>query len=316
MLRYVTGRIGQALLVVLGAYSLTFVAIQLLPGDPITSFIAANDLGFDEATIAQMKAYYGYDQGLIGQYLSQVSGLARCNLGYSITSGKPVTTELVDALGPTVQLSAVALVIAITLSGAIVTCAALSRSPRLRSAVQALPPLIASVPTFWLGLVVLQVLSFRLRVMSVFPDGSLLSLLVPATILAIVVSAPLSQVLLKSVTTALDEPFVKTVRAKGASARWVFARHVLKYSASSAVTIVGLMTGALLAGAVVTETVFSRPGLGGLLENSVSNQNLPLVQGFVLLSAVVYVVVNLVVDLLYPIIDPRVVTGGAPSSSR
>jgi peptide/nickel transport system permease protein len=168
------------------------------------------------------------------------------------------------------------------------------------------PALFSAMPTFWLGIVALQILSFRLGLMSIFPDGSLLAFVVPAVVLGIPLSAPFTQVLLKSVDATYAQPFVDVARAKGGRPAHVFFHHVSRNAAAPALTMVGLAAGQLLAGTVVTETVFSRTGIGKVLEEAVSRQDVALVQGFVLLSALVFVVINLTVDLVYPLLDPRI----------
>lgn len=313
LLRYAASRVAQAAVVLLGAYTLTFLGIQLLPGDPITTFLTNNDMQLDPQVIAVMKSYYGFNGTVVQQYSGQLGQLLTGNLGYSITSGRPVLLEIRDAAPSTVRLAAAAVGIALLITFVIVAVSDLGRGGWLRAVARALPALMAAIPTFWLSLIVLRYLSFELNVMSIFPDESLLSLLVPALMLAIFLSAPLSQVLVDAVEHARGQPFVKTLQAKGAGPSWIFFRHLLKYVAGSAVTLIGLMIGTLLAGAVVTETVFSRPGVGRMLERAVTNQDLALVQGFVLLVAAIYVITSLTVDLLYPLLDPRIVPARALS---
>jgi peptide/nickel transport system permease protein len=152
--------------------------------------------------------------------------------------------------------------------------------------------------------------------MSLFPDGSFASLAVPVVVLAIHVSAPIAQVLLKSVAHVYEQPFIDVLRAKGAPPAWVFYRHALKNAAGPAMTIAGITVGTLLAGSVITETVFARSGLGSVVLQAVTAQDVPLVQGLVLLTATAFVGVNLVVDMLYPLLDPRILKSGAHGSPR
>lgn len=318
MTRYVLSRLGQALIVVLGAYAVTFVGIHLLPSDPIVNFLANNEMALDPDTIAQMKQYYGFNKPVWEQFLAQLAGIARGELGYSLKSARPVIEEIGDVLPSTTALAGTATALALLITFLIVAAAELSPSRRLRGAILALPPLLGAIPTFWLGMVLLQLLSFRLKVLSVFPDGSWPSLLVPSLVLAVYVAAPLSQVMLKSVEAARAQPFVEAVRAKGAGRAWIFFHHLLKFAAGSGVTVLGLAIGSLLAGSVVTETVFSRPGVGRVLQDAVANQDIALVQGVVILIALLYVTVSLAVDMLYPLLDPRVLRprpGGAASAA-
>jgi peptide/nickel transport system permease protein len=305
---YLAGRLVQAAVVMWIAYTLTFIGILLLPSNPITIVLynESDGAGINPTVAAQMKAYYGYNQPQIVRYFIQLGEVIRGNLGYSLSAGESVSQAIVNALPNTLELASSALVVAFILSGLIVGIAQLSPWTRLRGGVRVLPPVFGSVPTFWVGIVALEVLSFRLGLMPVFPNGSFLSLFVPAVVLSLPLTAVYSQVLLKSVDAVYDATFIEVVRAKGAGKYWVFLRHVLKNAAGPGLTVFGNSIGILVGGTVVTETVFSRTGVGTVLFNAVSEQDIPLVQGFVLIVAATYVVVNLVVDLIYPLLDPRI----------
>ena len=315
MARYLVQRIGQALLVVWLAYTLVFLAVQLLPSDPVTIFLTV-DSAVDQAAIDTMKSQYGYDQPLVVQYLHQLAGLLSGDFGYSLASGQSVRDRISGVAGSTVALAGSAFVTAVVIAVLLVAAATLTRSGVVRRVLVNLPPLFSAIPVFWLGLVLLELLSIRWGVMSLFPDGSFLSLAVPVLVLAIIVSAPLAQVLLKSVSHVYDQPFIDVLRAKGASRSWIFFRHALKNAAGPALTITGITVGTLFAGSVITETVFARSGLGSVVLQAVTTQDVPLVQGLVLLTATVFVVVNLVVDLLYPLLDPRILKSNGQGAPR
>ena len=312
---YIAKRLGQAILVIWLAYTAVFIAVQALPNDPVTIFLNS-DAAADPATIAQMKAYYGYDQPLLIQYFTQLVGLLRGDLGYSLSSGSDVATRIGEVAGSTLVLAGSAFVLSVLFALLIASTASLASGQKLRKALLNLPPLMVSIPVFWLGLVLLQLLAVQLGVMSLFPDGSFMSLAVPIFVLAVHLSAPIAQVLIKSAQEVSSQPFVDVLRAKGASESWIFFRHTLKNAAPAALSIAGITIGALLAGSVITETVFSRAGLGQLILQSVTAQDIPLVQGLVLLTAVVFTGVNLLVDLIHPQLDPRIVTvsNGSPRS--
>lgn len=312
---YIAKRLGQAILVIWLAYTAVFIAVQALPNDPVTIFLNS-DAAVDPATIAQMKAYYGYDQPLLIQYFTQLVGLLRGDLGYSLSSGSDVATRIGEVAGSTLVLAGSAFVLSVLFALLIASTASLASGQKLRKALLNLPPLMVSIPVFWLGLVLLQLLAVQLGVMSLFPDGSFMSLAVPIFVLAVHLSAPIAQVLIKSAQEVSSQPFVDVLRAKGASESWIFFRHTLKNAAPAALSIAGITIGALLAGSVITETVFSRAGLGQLILQSVTAQDIPLVQGLVLLTAVVFTGVNLLVDLIHPQLDPRIVTvsNGSPRS--
>lgn len=309
---YIAKRIGQALLVIWLAYTAVFLAVQALPNDPVTIFLST-DAAADPATIASMKAHYGYDQPLLVQYFGQLAGLLQGDFGYSLSSGSAVSTRIGEVVGSTLVLAGSAFVLAVVLAVALVAAATLARGERLRQALLNLPPLFVSIPVFWLGLVLLQLLAVQLGVMSLFPDGSFLSLAVPILVLAVHLSAPVAQVLIKSVQEVAAQPFVDVLRAKGASESWIFFRHTLKNAAPAALSIAGITIGTLLAGSVITETVFARAGLGQLVLQAVTVQDIPLVQGLVLLTAAAFTLVNLLVDLIHPQLDPRIITASAGS---
>lgn len=311
--RYIAGRLVQAVVVLWLAYTLTFVAITLLPSNPIDMF-ATDDTGvIDPQTVEQMKLYYGYDHGVVQRYFIELSHVVRGALGYSMSTGQTVTHAIGDAALPTLRLAGTAFVVALLIAGAIVATASLTNLRWLRAAVIALPPLFAAAPVFWVGIVLLNLLSFQLGWISAFPDGTFVSILVPSLVLGLPLSASIAQVLLKSVDTVLDSDFIDVVRAKGAGKHWVFWRHVVRNASGPGLTVAGTVLGTLVGGTVVTETVFARAGIGRVLETAVSQQDVSLVQGFILIIAAVYVVVNLVIDLLYPALDRRILltAGGA-----
>jgi peptide/nickel transport system permease protein len=263
-----------------------------------------------------MKAQYGYDQPLLVQYFSQLWRLLGGDVGYSLAWGQPVAERIGNVVGSTLALASSAFVLAVVLAVALVASATLTRSTALKRFITNLPPLFAAVPVFWLGLVLLQLLSIQLGVMSLFPDSSIASLAVPVLVLALHVSAPIAQVLLKSVIHVYEQPFIDVLRAKGASPVWIFYRHALKNAAGPAMTIAGITVGTLLAGSVITETVFARSGLGSVVLQAVTAQDVPLVQGLVLLTATAFVGVNLIVDMLYPLLDPRILKSSDHGSPR
>lgn len=310
--RYVLSRLGQALVVLWLTYTLTFIAINLLPSNPI-EMLATDETGvIDEKTVEQMKRHYGYDHGVVERYFIELGHVLQGRLGYSMSNGKTVTQAIGDVAPSTLRLSAVAFSAALLIAAGLVMTATLGRWQWLRHAVRLLPPIFAAAPTFWVGIVVLNVLSFRLHLISVFPDGTFLSILVPAVVLALQLSAPFSQVLQKSIDTVYASEFIDVVRAKGAGPYWVFFRHVVRNAAAPGLTVAGNILGLLISGTVITETVFARAGIGRVLQAAVSTQDVALVQGFILIVAAVYVFVNLWIDLLYPVLDRRILlTPGA-----
>lgn len=307
MKHYILGRVGQALLVLWLTYTAVFVFINLLPSDQIEIlFDPAENLSSEAANM--IRSYYGLDRPLVVQYLDQLWHAVRGDLGFSISTGIPVLTRIGSVAGNTLVLASSALAIAITISLTVAYISSTTRSARLKGMLRAIPELFSSIPTFWLGLVALHFFSIRLGLISIFPDGSLSSLMIAALVLAIPVSAPITQVLCASVEHASRQGYATVARAKGLSRSAVLLRHIAKNAAGPGITVVGLSIGSLFAGSVVTETVFGRIGLGGILLQAIGKQDIPLVQGMVVMTATIVVLVNLLVDLLYPLLDPRIAT--------
>lgn len=306
MLRYTLARVGQSAIVLLLAFTVIFWGVTILPADPVTIFVAKGEGYFNPDVVTQVKEYYGYDRPAWAQYVAQLTQLLHGNFGFSLSSGQSVTDRIGSVIGETLKLASTATVIALALAISIVLLATTGKVEWLRTFLRSIPPLFSAVPTFWLGLVVLQIFSVQLGLFSMFPDGSLASLLIPSLVLAVPISAPIAQVLLKNADATLSLPHVNTARAKGGSPGWVIRKHVLKNAAGPALTVTATTVGALLGGSVITETVFSRSGLGTVLLEAVSTQDISLIQGLVLLTTVVIVGANLLVDLIYPILDPRV----------
>lgn len=306
MLRYVLARIGQAVVVLLLAFTVIFWGVSILPTDPVTIFVAKGVGYFNPDVVTQVKEFYGYDRPALEQYFTQLNHLLHGQFGFSLSSGQAVTDRIGSVIGETLKLASTATVLALLFAGAIVFLATTGKVEWLRTFVRSIPSLFSAVPTFWLGLVVLQIFSVQLGLFSLFPDGSLASLLIPALVLAVPISAPIAQVLLKNAEATLALPHINTARAKGGTPGWVIRKHVLKNAAGPALTVTATTIGALLGGSVVTETVFSRSGLGTVLLQAVSNQDISLIQGLVMLTTVIIVGANLIVDLIYPVLDPRV----------
>ena len=287
MAKYLIGRFAQAAIVLWAAFTVAFILLQVLPGDAIMIKFQSPDLGLSAAEIAQIRAAYAVDQPIIVQYGHALTNALEGKLGYSVQQGVSVGELLRTNLPPTLRL------------------ASLTPFAWLRSTLQALPALFISVPVFWLGIVLIQVISFRLKLVSVISPGEFEGLILPTITLAVPISAPLAQILIRSIDAVQTQNFVAVARAKGASASQVLWAHVARNAILPVLTIAGVLLGELLAGAVVTETVFGLNGLGSLTRDAVGSQDVSVLQALVVLSALVFVVVNLGVDLLYPVLDPR-----------
>ncbi|WOF22781.1 ABC transporter permease [Microbacterium betulae] len=311
MTRYVLRRIGYALLVIWGAYTITFLLLYSLPSDPVALMIAGSsggegDYAVDGEVRAALEERYGFDRPLVVQYATLLLRAVQGDFGQSIQYGSPVAEVIGEFVLPTLALASLALTVSIVLGFAIAIVANLSRRNAVRTALFLLPPLAASFPSFWVGLTLLQVFSFQLGWFPAVGTEGFASLVLPAIALAIPAAAAYAQVLGESLERTLEAPFVEIVRAKGARTARIHFVHTLRNAVIPTFTLIGLTVGGIFAGVVVTETVFSRNGLGRLLQTAVDAQDIPMVQALVVLTAVAFAVVNLVVDLLYPVIDPRI----------
>ncbi|NTY89172.1 ABC transporter permease [Serratia fonticola] len=308
MLKYLSGRTGQALLVLWAAFTLSFILLQVLPGDAILIKFQNPDMGLSPDQIADMRAAYGADVPLWQQYLHTLGNFLRGDLGFSIQNGVPVSALLAANLPATLQLAVLGFTLALLLALVIAFVSNLIGFGWLKSALQSLPALFVSVPTFWLGIVLIQIFSFRLKLVPIINPGEWIGLLLPIATLAIPISAPLAQILIRSIDSVQTQPFVAVARAKGASRSGVLWRHVARNAMLPVLTIAGILFGELIAGALITETVFGRSGLGQLTQQAVVNQDVAVLQAVVMISAAAFVFLNLLVDLLFPLLDPRLKT--------
>jgi peptide/nickel transport system permease protein len=309
--RYVIKRVAQALGVLWAAYTVSFLVLDFLPGDPVSAMAGAGaDSGqVDPAQLARLRHEYGFDKPVLVQYADHIGDAVRGDFGDSVSTGRPVTSALGDALPQTLTLTGTALLLAVVLGGSLAMLATYTSRRWLRQLLLSLPPLGVSVPTFWVGLLLVELFSFRLRWFPAFGNDGWRGLVLPALTLAIPTGALVAQVLAKSLLTALDQAYVETARAKGAGRLRIHLRHALRNASLPALTVVGLLAGQLIAGSVVVETVFSRDGLGRVTAAAVTAQDIPLVQGVVVFGALIFVLANLLVDLVYPLLDPRIVVG-------
>lgn len=316
MARYLGRRLLQAVGVLWAAYTVSFLVLYALPADPVRLLAGGDATDVTGAQLDELRAKYGLDQPLVVQYLVQLGRVLRGDLGTSIVTGRPVTQILGEAIPPTAQIAAVGFALAVVFGGGLAFFATYTRSRRLQDFLIGLPPLGVAVPSFWLGLLLIQWFSFTIPLFPAVGDGGPASIVLPAVTLAIPTGATIAQLLAKSLDTTLREPYIDTAWAKGARRGRVHVRHALRNAALPALTMTGLIIGQLLAGTVVTETVFSRPGVGRVTASAVQQQDIPVVQGVVLFAATVFVVANLLVDLVYPLFDPRIVLTGGPRRRR
>ncbi|MFL1375902.1 ABC transporter permease [Nocardiopsis protaetiae] len=308
MIAYLGRRLLQAAVVLWAAYTLAFALLFLLPGDAVSLMLrgGAQEVFADAGQEQALRERWGFDEPPAVQYLAMLGRTLTGDLGTSLSSGRPVTEAIGQALPATAWLAGAGLGLAVLLGGGVALAATWTRSPLLARVLGSLPPLGVAMPTFWVGLLLIQVVSFQWGLLPALGDLTPAGLVLPALTLALPTAALLAQVLGTGLAVELDRPYAATARAKGASRTRVHLGHALRNAVIPALTLTGVLAGELLAGTIVVETVFSRPGVGRLTAAAVQTQDLPLLLGIVLFAAVVFVLANLLVDLLYPFLDPRV----------
>ncbi|GFJ95330.1 peptide ABC transporter permease [Phytohabitans rumicis] len=309
MLRYILGRLAQAVGVLWAVFTVTFVVLYLLPSNPVALLLAAGDVQVEDLSpeqLAALEAKYGLDEPVYVQYFDQLWQLVRLDFGNSISKNVPVSQLLVPRLGSTLALGMTAILLTVVVGVAVAYLAAYVQWRPARVLLRRLPAVGVSFPPFFIGLLLIQVFAFSLGWLPATGSDGWQTLILPAITMAIPTSAMLAQVLTRSLDDSLAEPYITTARAKGLSRHVVQARHALRNAALPALTLLGMLLGATVAEAVVVETVFTRDGLGRLAQEAVLAQDVHVVQAVVLVVAAAFVAINLVVDLIYPLIDPRV----------
>ena len=307
MLTYVGRRILAVVPVLFGVTLAVFSMLFLVPGDPVKIMLAEFVTTPDQ--IAQMRAQLHLDEPVLKQYGRFVTNALRGDLGVSIRSRRPVAAEITENIGSTGQLALASMLVAIGLGVPLGLLAALGRNSWLDVAAMVVALLGVAMPSFWLGFLLIFVFSLHLGWLPATGGGDLLHLVMPAVALGMIAAAIIARLTRSSMLEVLGQDYVRTARAKGLGSASVIVRHALRNALIPVVTVFGLQFGNLLAGAVIVETVFSRPGLGRLIVGGILAKDFPLVQGTVLFVAAAYVLINVVVDVAYAYVDPRIRIG-------
>jgi peptide/nickel transport system permease protein len=306
-LRRIVEKIGGAVVVLFGAATAAFAAQAALPGDRATVILnirAGQAIERTPAELAQINEQYGLQNPLVVQYLDYIRGLLVGDLGISYQQFKPVSEVILQQIGPTVALTLTAIALSWLIMIAWVTLTA-GRTGRLAGAGAMVDTTAAGLPHYWLGIILLLVFSLGLGWFPVISGPSAIGIVLPALTLAIPLAGFMGQATRTEFERSLEQPFVISARMRGMGDTGVRLRHVLRHSVLPAITLSGWALGATISGAVVVETVFSRPGIGKVLVGAVNSQDLPVVTGIVILIAALYVVANLLVDVAYTLVDPR-----------
>lgn len=300
-----TSRLLSALVTLLGVVTLVFFLIHFIPGDPVEYILGDSARPADRDALRQQ---LGLDQPLLQQYSSYLVNLLSLDLGKSLHSKQPVSTLLAERFPATLELALAAFVIALLIAVPLGVMAARKRGTLWDSSAMTMSLLGVSIPNFWLGPMLILLFSLWLGWTPVSGREQAGSLILPAITLGASLSAVLARMVRSTLLEVLNEDYIRTARAKGLKESRIIWRHALTNAMLPVVTLLGLQLGALLAGAVITETVFSWPGIGSLLIESIQKRDYPLVQGCVLLIAVSYLLINTTTDLFYRLLDPRIGT--------
>lgn len=303
MLPYIARRLVLTVPVLFGVATLVFSLIHLVPGDPAQAMLGD---GASPEDVEQLRTKLGLDRPLLEQYGVYLKGLARGDLGTSLRTQQPVTSQIAERLPATAELASAAMLVAVALALPLGLVAAVWRGTWVDQSAMAMALVGISVPGFWLGPLLALVFAVELGWLPVSGRGTLAHLVLPAITLGAALAAILARMTRASVLEELREQYVVAARARGASRVRAVVVHALRNSLIPVVTILGLQLGAVLTGSIITETIFSWPGVGRLLIQSINFRDYPMVQGCILLIAVTYVTMNLLTDLVYGWLDPRI----------
>jgi ABC-type dipeptide/oligopeptide/nickel transport system permease component len=303
MVRYLIRRLLLTIPVMLGVATLVFALIHLVPGDPAQAMLGETA---PQADVLKLRHSLGLDQPLLTQYRTFMAGLARGDLGTSFRYNVPVTAQIREKFPNTATLAVAAMCFAILFAIPLGILAAVFRGTSIDHAAMTIALAGISMPNFWLGPLLAIVFAVRLGWLPVSGTGGLSHLILPAITLGAALSAILARMTRASLLEELRELYVLAARARGLSGMRAVVKHAFRNSLIPIVTIIGLQFGAVLTGTIITETIFAWPGLGRLLIQAISFRDYPLVQGCILFISVTYVAMNLLTDLTYGFLDPRI----------
>lgn len=305
MLAYAVRRILWFVPILLGVATVTFLLLHVLPGDPVLSMVGER---YDAETLERLRAEMHLDAPLYERYGRYLADLARFDLGTSYVTGVPVWESIRDRFPATLRLAGAAMAIAVVCGVTIGVLAAWKRGTPLDYLLVGGAVVGVSMPVFWLGVLLIYLFSMQWGILpaSGYGNGGLTFLILPAVTLSMASTAYIARITRSSVLDEIHETYVKAARAKGAGESRVLVRHALRNALLPIITVVGVDFGSYLSGAVLTESIFAWPGLGRFTLDAIMKRDLPAIQGAVLFMAILFMTVNLLVDLLYARVDPRV----------
>ena len=301
--RFLARRLVLTIPVLLGVATLVFSLIHLIPGDPAQAMLGE---AAPQSDVEELRRRLGLDKPLVEQYGVFLQGLVKGDLGTSLRTGEPVTDQIVERMPATFELAAAAMFVAIAFSMPLGILAAVRRGTAVDHAAMTVSLAGVSVPNFWLGPLLAIVFAVELGWLPVSGRGTWAHLVLPAISLGAALAAILARMTRATLLEELREQYVQAARARGVSRMRAILRHAFRNSLIPVVTLLGLQFGAVLTGAVITETIFAWPGIGRLLIQSIGFRDYPLVQGCILFISFTYVMMNLLTDVTYGLLDPRI----------
>jgi peptide/nickel transport system permease protein len=304
MTNYLLRRILLTLPILLGIVIVTFFIVQLIPGDAVSAM--QGQVKMSAQQMEQMREALGLNDPLhvqLGRYLAR---LTQGDLGRSLFGSQPVALLIGANIGATIQLTVAAMIVAIAIGVPLGVVAAVQHGRAWDVAATAIAMIGVSIPSFWLGLMMIQLFAVTLGWLPITGDRGLRGLIMPAVALGVAEAAIITRLTRSTLIEVLSMDYVRTARAKGLIEQAVVWKHALRNALLPLLTMIGMQFGTLFGGAVIIENVFSRQGLGTLATQAVINRDFPVVQGCVMVAAILYVLVNLVVDVLYAVVDPRI----------
>ncbi|RTR35190.1 ABC transporter permease [Robertmurraya yapensis] len=306
MKQFILNRILSGILVIFGVSIFSFLLIHFIPGDPVRIMLGINAT---PEQVERLTHHLGLDKPLLVQYGQYIANLFQGDFGTSLKTGRPVLTEILDRFPETVKLAVFGLLIAVVIGISLGILAARFKDTIIDKLCTVFATLGVSIPSFWLAILLVMVFSVKLAWFPIANGTNFRDLILPACTLGVVASTMIMRLTRNGMVEVLSNDYIRTARAKGLEDRLILFRHALRNVLIPVVTVIGLQLAGLLGGAVIIEQVFNWPGLGTLALGAIMSRDFPLIQGTVLFMGVVYVTINILVDILYSVIDPRVEMG-------
>ncbi|MED4779721.1 nickel ABC transporter permease [Brevibacillus choshinensis] len=303
MRQYLLKRLMSGLIVLVGVSLFSFALIHLIPGDPVRIMLG------EKATkerVEQLREQMGLNKPLVVQYVNYATGVLKGDLGISLKTSRPVSMEIAQRFPATLKMALSGIVVAIVAGVIMGILAAKYKDTYIDYAIMSMATLGMSLPSFWLGLLVIMVFAVKLGWFPVAGGTGVKDLIMPALTLGVLLSTTISRLTRSGMVEVLSNDYIRTARAKGMSEGIVLFRHAFRNVMIPVVAVVGLQMAALLGGAVIVEQVFNWPGIGTLAIEAISSRDFPMIQGIILFMGAIYVIVNICVDLLYAVLDPRI----------